>query len=131
MDDLSRATGVYAEITPDMIGTGTKASRSITPPGYLGQPENHAKGHLLASILGGPGDDPRNLVTLYHLPTNTPTMRTVETQIRSAVEAGDTIRMHSVPIYQGNSLLPSAVSVWAEGQNGWQAGMSIFNQGKK
>ncbi|WP_260470066.1 hypothetical protein [Bhargavaea beijingensis] len=34
LDNLGRPTGVTATITQDMIGTGSKASQSIKPPGF-------------------------------------------------------------------------------------------------
>ncbi len=56
LDNLGRPTGVTATITQDMIGTGSKASQSIKPPGFLGGgpgSPGHARGHLLGNQLGG------------------------------------------------------------------------------
>lgn len=72
LDDLGRPTGVTSTITSDMIGTGSSANPAIRPPGFGGQAEGHAHGHLLANILGGSGNDFRNLVTLFQNSANRP-----------------------------------------------------------
>ncbi len=53
LDHLGRPTGVTATITEAMINTGTAARQSIRPPGFRGQSAGHARGHLLARLLGG------------------------------------------------------------------------------
>lgn len=95
LDNLGRPTGVTATITKDMIGTGSKASQSIKPPGFLGGgpgSPGHARGHLLGNQLGGTGKDDRNLVTLYQNPVNSPVMRDFESFVRAAVEKGEVVR---------------------------------------
>ena len=85
-----------------MIGTGSKASQSILPRGYLGGGPGslgHARENLLSNQLGGSGKDARNLVTLYQLPVNSPVMRDFETSVRSAVDRGEDIRYLSILIW--------------------------------
>jgi DNA/RNA non-specific endonuclease len=55
LDSLGRPTGIHAEITPDMLGTGTDASRGIRPAGFEGGAAGQARGHLLGKQLGGSG----------------------------------------------------------------------------
>lgn len=111
-----------------MIGTGSSASSSIKPPGFLGGGEGHARGHLLGRQLGGSGKDPRNLVTLHQNPVNTPVMSSFERQVRKAVEAGETINYSATPIYKGNQLLPSGVTLSANGSGGFQLDVTILNR---
>ena len=88
LDALGRTTGASATITRNMLNTGTGASRSITPAGLLGGGADHARGHLIARLLGGSGRDARNLATIYQNPVNTPIMRGFEQQVANAVRAG-------------------------------------------
>lgn len=100
LDNLGRPTGVTATITEDMLGTCSSANRNIIPPGFInGTTENHARGHLLANMLGGSGNDNKNLVTLYQQSVNTPTMRSFETKVQQAVKNGETVNYRVVPIY--------------------------------
>ena len=122
----AKETFVNATITSDMIGT---ASSSIKPPGFLGDGEGHARGHLLGRQLGGSGKDPRNLVTLHQNPVNTPVMSSFERQVRKAVEAGETVNYSVTPIYKGNRLIPSGVTLNATGSGGFQLYVTILNRG--
>ena len=124
LDSLGRATGVDATITVDMVGTGTPAKSSIKPAGFGGQKAGHARGHLLGNQLGGAGDDPRNLTTLFQNPVNHP----VEGSVRKAVEAGEVVQYSVKPIYEGNTLIPSGVTVKAEGDKGFYIYQTILNR---
>lgn len=131
LDSLGRPTGMTATVTEDMIGTGTKASQSIKPPGFEGGgpgSPGHARGHLLGKQLGGPGDDPRNLVTLFQNPVNSPVMRDFESSVRAAVENGEVVRYKSIPIYEGNNLIPSGVTMSARGTGGFQLDVTVVNR---
>ncbi|URZ02826.1 DNA/RNA non-specific endonuclease [Clostridium felsineum] len=131
LDALKRPTGIKATITGDMIGTGSPASSSIKPPGFLGGGKGgagHARGHLLGNQLGGSGKDPRNLVTLYQNPVNTPVMRDFETSVRKAAEEGQTINYSATPIYKENNLMPSGVTLNAVGDGGFQLHVTILNR---
>ena len=128
LDNLGRPTGVQASITKDMIGKGTPASQSIRPPGFQGGAAGHARGHLLGRQLGGSGTDPRNLVTLRQNPTNSPVMLGFENQVRAAVEGGEVVDFVATPIYRGNDLIPRAVTLSAEGSQGFRLEVTIINE---
>jgi DNA/RNA non-specific endonuclease len=108
LDDLGRPTGVSAHLTPDMVGTGSPAARSITPPGFGGGSAGHARGHLLGNQLGGSETDARNLVTMFQNPANSPVMRGFENQVRTALDAGQVVNYAATPIYRGSGSCPSA-----------------------
>ena len=129
LDALGRPTGVKATITQDMIGTGTDASRKITPPGWSGNGTefNEARGHLLGKQLGGSGTEPRNLVTLEQNPVNTPVMRDFETEVRNTVESGQVVNYSATPIYSGDNLAPRAVTLLGQGSDGYNLGVSVLN----
>ena len=128
LDSLGRATGVDATITVDMVGTGTPAKSSIKPAGFEGQKAGHARGHLLGNQLGGAGDDPRNLTTLFQNPVKHPVMSSVEGSVRKAVEAGEVVQYSVKPIYEGNTLIPSGVTIKAEGDKGFYIYQTILNR---
>lgn len=128
LDSLGRATGVDATITVDMVGTGTPAKSSIKPAGFGGQKAGHARGHLLGNQLGGAGDDPRNLTTLFQNPVNHPVMSSVEGSVRKAVEAGEVVQYSVKPIYEGNTLIPSGVTIKAVGDKGFYIYQTILNR---
>ena len=99
LDEIGRPTGVTATLNPAVLGTGTPASSSILPPGFAGQSANHARGHLLARMLGGAGNDARNLVTLFQRNANHPNMSSFERQVYAAVSNGETVNFRVIPIY--------------------------------
>jgi hypothetical protein len=128
LDALGRTTGAAATITRDMLNTGTAASRSIRPAGFLGGGANHARGHLISRLLGGSGRDPRNLTTLYQNPVNTPVMRGFEQQVANAVRGGQTVRYEVVPIYRGSELIPRGVTLRATGNGGFRLHVTVLNK---
>uniref|UniRef100_UPI0018CA445B DNA/RNA non-specific endonuclease n=1 Tax=Cupriavidus sp. WS TaxID=1312922 RepID=UPI0018CA445B len=129
LDALGRPTGIKATITEDMINTGTVANPSIVPPGWAGDgmKYNQARGHLLGRQLGGSGDMPENLVTLQQNWTNSPVMRGYESQVRAAVESGQTVEYHVTPVYKGNNLIPRGVTLSGQGNDGFHIGVSVLN----
>ncbi|BBA36824.1 Rhs-family protein [Methylocaldum marinum] len=126
LDTLNRPTGVSATITPDMIGTGTKANPTILPPGYVTD-SGMARGHLLGAQLGGSGDDVRNLVTIQQTPANSPVMRGFENQVRAAVEGGQNVNLQVTPVYQGNNPIPCGITMCASGSGGFNLDVTILN----
>jgi len=133
MDTLGRPSQANALIKKPMINTGTKANPNVRPPGFISglDPHGHARGHLIGRQFGGSGDDPRNLVTLYQNPVNTPLMTKYENMIRQAVDNGETVRYRVTPVYNDKDLMPTEVHM--EGQslnkNGRiQFNVSILNQ---
>lgn len=95
--------GTRARIAQDMVGPedpGTSANTSIRPPGFESDlpPTRHARGHLHGNQLGGSGDVPENLVTLWQNPVNHPQMSSFEAQVRAAVESGEVVCYLAKPI---------------------------------
>lgn len=127
LDALGRPSGISAIIRLEDLGTGTKASQRIKPPGFAGGVNNHARGHLLANILGGSGSKARNLVTLFQRNTNTPNMRNFERQVQNAVKNGEVVNYNVIPVYSGNNLVPTGVTLRARGSNGFSFDVSIEN----
>ncbi|USA45404.1 DNA/RNA non-specific endonuclease [Acinetobacter sp. C26M] len=129
LDHLNRPTGAYASITPDMLKTGTPANSRISPPGWAGNgiKFNQARGHLIGNQLGGSGDIAENLVTLQQNWTNSPAMRGFEGQVRKAVEAGEVVQYSVKPIYNGENVIPTAVTLSAKGNKGYYLDISILN----
>lgn len=119
LDSLGRATGADALLKPTMVNTGTPANKDIRPPGFISglDPTNHSRGHLIGRQLGGTGDDPKNLTTLYQNPVNTPFMTKYENQIRDALDNGETIRYRVTPVYEGTELLCKQIDLEAKGLN--------------
>ena len=129
LDSLGRPTGVDANLTPDMVGTGTPASRSISPPGFAGGAAGQARGHLLGRQLGGSGTDPRNLVTIFQNPANTPIMSGLEGQVRAALEAGQVVDYSATPVYTGSDLVPAGITLRAQGSGGLDFFLTGAQQG--
>jgi hypothetical protein len=129
LDALGRPTGVRATIAEDMIGTGTPANPSITPPGWSGNVSlfNEARGHLLGNQLGGSGNVAENIVTLQQNPANSPFMRGFENQVRSAVESGQIVQYSSTPIYNGSNLVPRGITLSGSGSGGFDLNVTILN----
>nr|WP_281167514.1 polymorphic toxin-type HINT domain-containing protein [Actinopolyspora mortivallis] len=114
LDDQGRATGMTAKVTKSMINTGSRARK--TPVGFVSgkSPYGHARGHLLAKVLGGSGKDLRNLTTIYHDPVNFPRMFDQERKVIRAVERGDgPVRYNVTPKYSGRNNLPDSIRMEA------------------
>ena len=111
LDSLKRPQGAYALLKKNMINTGTPANRDVRPPGFVSgtSPYFHSRGHLIGRQLGGSGDEPKNLATLYQNPVNTPYMTTYENQVRDALEKGDTVFYKVTVEYEGDNVFPKAV----------------------
>lgn len=116
LDSLGRAVGADALLDKARIGTGSSADPNIRPTGFISgkAPYYHSRGHLIARVLGGSGSDPRNLCTLYQQPVNSPYMTKYETLIRDALERGDLVRYRVRVLYDGNDLLPAAITLEAK-----------------
>ena len=114
LDRLKRATGADALLKPAMVNTGTSANKDIRPAGFISGKANHSRGHLIGRQMGGSGDDPRNLTTLYQNPVNTPYMTKYENQIRAALDRGETVRYRVTPVYNGNDLLAEKIILEAK-----------------
>jgi hypothetical protein len=129
--DVDRATGVSARLTSAYLDANPGSPATIDPPGFRGgggpDTPGHARGHLLANILGGAGDDPRNLVTIFQNRTNR-RMLDYELQVRKAVMRGETVDYRVTPNYSGpNSAIPESITLEARGSDGFTLDITIRN----
>lgn len=116
-----QATGVGATITESMLGTGARASRRLTPPGWQGDGNlhNEARAHLLAKSLGGPGGlEKRNFVTLTNRGANSPQMSGFERGVARRARAGEVVEYYAKTLYDDGALPPSAILLTAHGSRG-------------
>jgi hypothetical protein len=81
-------TSATAHLDSSNMTGGSGPSSHILPPGWGGGscPFHHNRGHLIGNHLGGPGNDPNNLVTLT-AGTNHPFMYEFEDAVRRFVLA--------------------------------------------
>lgn len=109
----------YAQVTAtnDVVGTGTKARRSLKPPGWQeagpGTPPNQVRGHLIARVLGGTGRDLRNLVTISSRVNQQ--MWDFERIILARTRKGEVVYYHVQPIYSKHGTAPTAIVMTATG----------------
>jgi hypothetical protein len=129
-------SGIVATITPAMVQAahndqlGSEPDPSIHPPGWDQLPSrNRARGHLLGRQLGGTGENPANLVTLYQERANTPVMSGYETMVADAVRAGQTVHYQVTPLYASptDSGPPRAIRIRAQGDHGFRLDVEIAN----
>lgn len=127
LDTLGRAQGVDTTITKSMLNTGSKASRRVKPPGWLGDAADHTRGHLLARSLGGDGTAPENIVIMYKT-ANNEVMEKLEERIYKVVDAGHDVKYSATPVYKNPSdLIASGVRVIAKG-GGLDIDQTIINK---
>jgi hypothetical protein len=129
-------SGIVATITPAMVQAaandqlGSEPDPSIHPPGWDQLPSrNRARGHLLGRQLGGSGENPANLVTLYQQRANTPVMRDYETMVADAVRSGQTVHYEVTPLYASptDTGPPRAIRLRAQGDHGFRLDVEIAN----
>lgn len=132
-----RATGAGGCITKEMLGTGSPARTDI--PGYEWAREfseaifdDEASKminscHLIASSLGGSGDDKANLATCpraanFHSSRGSQDegMRVFERAVQSEVKSGNDVLYKVAPQYLGDRVVPYAfkLSAWSIGEDG-------------
>ena len=138
LDDWNRVTTMDAMVTPNMYDTGTDADSRILPTGWkkseqnASNPEQLNRGHLLADVLGGSGEDWRNLVTLYRN-ANYPTMYfAAEDIVKSAIQHGSVVRYRVTPIFIGEELMCQGLHIMAKSvtDNSVDLNVYVFNQPK-
>jgi len=122
-----QATGTRATLTRPMLRTGTRASSSITPPGWKGDGRKHnqARGHLTANGVGGSGRKDWNLMTIPQNPTNVPDMQRFEREIMARLARGEVIEYHVTPLYDGAASPPTHVVMTATGTQEAPTGVVI------
>ena len=138
LDDWNRVTTMDAMVTPNMYDTGTDADSRILPTGWkkseqnAGNPEQLNRGHLLADVLGGSGEDWRNLVTLYRN-ANYPTMYfAAEDIVKTAIQHGSVVRYRVTPIFMGEELMCEGMHIMAKSvtDNSVDLNVYVFNEPK-
>ncbi|WP_106448765.1 DNA/RNA non-specific endonuclease [Trichococcus alkaliphilus] len=138
LDDWNRVTNMDAMVTPNMYDTGTDADSRILPTGWKkseqneGNPEQLNRGHLLADVLGGSGEDWRNLVTLYRN-ANYPTMYfAAEDIVKTAIQHGSVVRYRVTPIFMGDELMSQGLHIMAKSvtDNSIDLNVYVFNEPK-
>jgi DNA-entry nuclease len=138
LDDWNRVTTMDAMVTPNMYDTGTDADSRILPTGWkkseqnAGNPEQLNRGHLLADVLGGSGEDWRNLVTLYRN-ANYPTMYfAAEDIVKTAIQHGSVVRYRVTPIFVGEELMCEGMHIMAKSvtDNSVDLNVYVFNEPK-
>jgi hypothetical protein len=85
------------------------------PPGYVtyDSPYNHVKAHVLAKVLGGPGNIQENFTTMYEK-ANHPGMSIWENQVRDALIRCETVHYEVHVNYTLSNPLPNSVDIDAE-----------------
>lgn len=129
LDAQGRPTRADSWVTKDTLGTGTRSSRSVTPPGWggNGRRDNQARGHLDPRLHGGFGEYVPNIVTLTQNPTNHPLMSGVEARAARAAAKGEVIRYSAVPLYAPGGAAPSHIFIFAYGSRGYRDAAVIGN----
>ncbi|MGW4029428.1 DUF6531 domain-containing protein [Streptomyces sp. NPDC004838] len=136
-DEHGRPYEMHATITRDMLDEGTHANNQLRPPGFVdGNVHNQARGHMLARMLGGTGDDLDNLFTITQNPTNTPLMRDLEQSIYNAVAGdpangvrGQTVQYSVYLDYTDDraTSVPSTIYMGADGSDGFSMDTHLAN----
>jgi DNA-entry nuclease len=132
LDEYNRVTTMNALVTPDMYDTGTDADSSVLPTGWSKSNQNSSnpnqlnRGHLLADVLGGSGEDWRNLVTLYRN-ANYPTMYfEAEDIVREAIQNGSTVRYRVTPLFVGDELMCKGLHIMAKSITDDSVDLNVF-----
>ncbi|MFF4724702.1 polymorphic toxin-type HINT domain-containing protein [Streptomyces mirabilis] len=118
IDADGRRSGIVAEVTPSMLGTGGKASTRMKPPGFISGANGDARGHLLPKALGGSGNTPQNFVRTTAAIDNGP-MNDFEQEIADYVRQQNTIMYSATPHYHPGDNVPFAVTIEAFDDTGW------------
>ncbi|WP_078587929.1 DUF6531 domain-containing protein [Streptomyces mobaraensis] len=116
-----RATSVHATIEPDMTGGTTRPYLRPEIAGWQSG-RGYNRTHLLGAQIGGSNRDHRNFVTM-HRQANAPVMLAIESQVRAAVDRGETIEYSVTPLYRTNDpsdTIPIALHITARGNRGFQ-----------
>lgn len=134
--DEARGTGGEAYITPEMLRHGKKPAvpDEIQPAGYLGAAGPHAKSHVIADVLGGPLNDPRNYATLYSRAfsrVNDGPMARLEKRVKAVVDGkADGIPQQNVRYrvdMVGDGRLPDGVRIHLIGDRGYRETIFLPN----
>ena len=128
-DELDRATGVTAIVTPENRQGAKRTAPSLEPVGFdraRNQELKQQRGHLLARGLGGIHNDTRNFAMLDNS-TNGKSMQVFESELIRRVKGGEVMNYWVKPLYQGGNLLPNRIMLTAIGSRGFQGGIILDN----
>jgi RHS repeat-associated protein len=117
LDQHGRPTAMHATLGKDMMGANPTDPHG-DPPGWA-KDKGYNRAHLLGAQLGGSNFDPANFVTM-HAYANSPVMRHIESEVRKAVELGETIQYSVTPVYDGSRPIPTGVRMEVYGSDGFQ-----------
>ncbi|MGW4160250.1 ricin-type beta-trefoil lectin domain protein [Streptomyces sp. NPDC004788] len=129
IDSDGRRSGIVAIVTPEMVGTGTKATQRMAKdlPGFVSGANGDARGHLLPAALGGAGNVPSNFVRTTAAIDNG-VMNEFEKKIAEYVSGGGgrTIMYASTPLYHPGDNVAYAVHIEAFDDTGWSMVKTFF-----
>ncbi|MFK4109783.1 ricin-type beta-trefoil lectin domain protein [Streptomyces sp. NPDC002176] len=129
IDEDGRRSGIAAIVTPEMLGTGTKATQRMSKnlPGFVSGANGDARGHLLPRALGGSGSTPENIVRTTEAIDNGP-MNEFEKEIAAYVgsDGGHTIMYSATPHYRPGENVAFAISIEAFDDAGWYMGRTFM-----
>ncbi|RNL74330.1 hypothetical protein EBF04_23980 [Streptomyces sp. I6] len=128
-----RATGAVAWITEESLREGLRLDPKWDPAGWdhvkTVSPNNQARLHLIANVLGGHNHTLRNFVSGYQLDANSVHMWDLEEDVLNAVKSGQSVTYGVVPVYgdSGHPGVPSDILIRARGSEGFRLDCNVRN----
>jgi RHS repeat-associated protein len=123
LDSLRRSGGVFARLSKDLL-KGTAASVEVAGANAA---EGLQRGHLLPKQLGGAGSVPENLTPIYQS-LNNGRMKSIENEVRRAVDSGETVEYRVTPIFEGDNVVPKYIKMEARGDRGLRITETLENR---
>lgn len=125
-DSWGRPCGIFARLNDWNMGGGSPVPPQIKVPG-CDPKAGLTRGHLLGDMLGGSGMCLVNLTPMYRL-VNVSQMKRIESQVKDAVRAGETVDYRVTPIFEGGALIPKYIKIEAKGDNGLEIKKTLENK---
>jgi len=119
-----QATGVDAVVTGSMIGSGKPVRKSLQLRGA--ERGNYQRGHLMARVLGGAADEPREAVLLSPW-ANKQMYNSFEREVKRRAQGGEAVYFRAVPSYDSPDQAPSSISLFGSSSSGELKPKIIFN----
>lgn len=128
-NELQQAQRGDATLQQSLLGGGKRVNKRLTPPGWLGDGKEYkqARGHLIAKMLGGTGNNTREVVTLWQNPVNHPQMSGFEREAAKRVRGGEIVEYSSIPLYNAGKKEPDYMLLTARGSRGEPVARLIRN----
>ncbi|MFG2023033.1 DUF6531 domain-containing protein [Streptomyces sp. NPDC048825] len=125
----------YAVVTPQtlddaangLIGSSPGRGARHAPPGFLGGPAGHSRGHLIGQQFGGDGRDMRNIVTQGSAQNNGPISDAEDLIAQHVRSTQNTVTMSVTPEYANGGNVPSHVLIEAVDDFGWSYSTRLPN----